>query len=288
MIDLVTIVFKEELDYLRTQAESVSLYVPVVNNIYVIVNDDDDVCTLINTAWWGQHSGRVKIIPYSTWKYKSNVLGWENQQLCKLLAARDAESSWSMSLDSKTWFVQTLDYNKLFDSMGRATMGTQKVVPVFQSSKEFVEKLFDVEMSSVIGPAGVPFMFHTDTVKSLFNEIDNFIEFFLTNVRYPNFLTEFYLYSGYVLRKCNSYETLYNKTHYYTCCNIADFDVPEFDQHFSRMSNEGRLLTASIHRRAYPLLSPEQLELWAGFLSKRKLNTVSNWRQKWHSSLTLP
>jgi hypothetical protein len=130
-------------------------------------------------------------------------------------------------------------------------------------------------MSQVVGPAGVPFMFHTATVQDMINSIDNFVDFFQTNVRYPNFVTEFHLYDGYVLSKFGNYEALYNETQYYTCCNVADFDVSQFDQLYKKMINDSNLLTASIHRRAYPLLSKEHLINWQQFLFQRKLNTLS-------------
>lgn len=288
MIDLITVVFSKELDYLRTQAESVSLYVPHVNNIYVIVNDFDTVADDIDAGWWQQHSDKVKVIPYSTWDYTSRVTGWENQQLCKLLAAGDAASTWSMALDAKTWFIQTLDYEKLFDQDRRPRVGVLDTVPVFESSKQFVEQYFSVDLPQVLGPAGVPFMFHTDTVRSMINSFGDFINFFQINVKHPHCVTEFYLYSAYVLSRYGTYDVLYNKTPYYGCRNIADFDVPNFNNHMLRIKFDDRLLTASIHRTAYPLLTPEQLEIWAGFLYSKHINTISTWRHKWHSTLILP
>lgn len=285
MIDLITVVFAEEIDYLRTQAESVSLYVPTVNNIYVVVNDDDCVCDRIDTAWWAQHADCVKIVPYSKWSYQTRVLGWENQQLLKLLAAGEASSSWSMVLDAKTWFIQPLDYTKLFDSQGRPNVGLQQTVPVFQSSKEFVEQYYNIVLDKVLGPAGVPFMFHTNSAHDMIAEFKDFIDFFQVHVRHPYFVTEFYLYSAYILSQYNTYETLYNKTQYYGCCNIADFDVPTFDEQFIRMQSDDRLLTVSIHRRAYPLLTDDQLTKWSQFLLSKQINTLSTWRDKWPSIL---
>jgi hypothetical protein len=288
MIDLVTVVFIEEIDYLRTQAESVSLYVPQVNNIYIVVNDDDSICNLIDTAWWQQHQNKVKVIPYSKWNYVTSVSGWDNQQLLKLLAASEAESKWCMALDAKTWFVQHLDYTKLFDSQGRPITGVDKPILAFQSSKEFVEQHYNISLSGILGPSGVPFMFHTDTVRNMIQEFDNFIDFFQTQVRAPHCVTEFYLYCAYILSNQGTYKQLYNNNSpYYHFCNVADFDVPQFDQHITHMQTDTRLLTASIHRRAYPLLTESQLKDWAAFLHSRHINTISNWRYKWHSNLTL-
>jgi len=289
MIDLVTIVFQQELDFLKIQARSIDLYIQQTDlgNIYVVVNDDDSVVDLIDSAWWGTHHAKVKVIPYSCWNYKSRINGWENQQLCKLLAAGSAEHDWSMSLDAKTWFVQTLDLTKLFDDQGRITAGTVPVFPVFDSSKEFLEKYYAISMPDIVGPQGVPFVFHTATVKQLLSSHSDFTEFFQTNVRYPHLITEFHLYSSFVLSRDKTYEHLYNKTQYYTCCNVADSDVDRFDHHYNRMLLDKKLLTASIHRRAYPLLTEEQLINWTQFLIQRGLNikVIPGDKQLWHSIL---
>ena len=290
MIDLVTIVFQEELNFLQVQAKSIELYTQLsdIGNIYVVVNDWDSVVDLIDISWWGTHQLKVKIVPYSHWNYVSRINGWENQQLCKLLAASEAESPWSISLDAKTWFVQPLDLTKLFDNQGRVTAGTVPVFSVFDSSRDFLQEYYNVSMPTVIGPQGVPFVFHTKTVKDLIDSYGDFIEFFQTNVRWPHLITEFHLYSSFVLSRHGTYEQLYNKTQYYTCCNISDSDVDNFDEHYNRMLTDKKLLTASIHRRAYKLMSPDQLIKWQQFLSQKRLNTEAILGDKqWHSNLTL-
>ena len=290
MIDLVTVVFQQELNFLKIQARSVELYIQPsdLGNIYVVVNDDDSVADLIDFTWWGINQTKVKVVPYSRWNYKSRINGWENQQLCKLLAAGDANSEWSMSLDAKTWFVQTLDVTKLFDDQGRVTAGTVPVFTVFDSSKEFLEEYYAITMPNIIGPQGVPFVFHTATVKELIASHTNFIDFFQTNVRYPHLITEFHLYSSFVLSSHKTYEKLYNKTQYYTCCNVADSDVNSFKNHYDRMLHDQKLLTASVHRRAYPLLTKQQVTKWQQFLIQRGLNTTAILGdEQWHSILTL-
>ena len=121
----------------------------------------------------------------------------------------------------------------------------------------------------------------------MISEIDDFIDFFQIHVRHPHFVTEFYLYSAYILHRHKTYSILYNKTQYYGCCNIADFDVPEFDQHFARMLTDTQILTVSIHRRSYPLITDDQYSKWSQFLLSKKINTISTWRPKCHSTLTL-
>jgi hypothetical protein len=274
MIDIITVVFRDELELLKIQARSLDLYADPkdVNTIYVIVNDNNDVVDLIDINWWTQHKN-IQVVPYTKWNYTSRINGWENQQLCKLLAASEAASSWSMVLDAKTWLIQTLDLSKLFGSDNRPMVGTQIVKDVFRSSQQFVEQYYHVSMPDIIGPAGVPFLFHTHTVKDMIDKFDNFIDFFQTNVIYPNLITEFYLYSGFIRSRDGTYEKLYNKTQYYSCCNVADTDISNFNQLYSQMLRDTKLLTASIHRRSYPLLKIEQLAKWHQFLLSKGLNT---------------
>jgi len=135
----------------------------------------------------------------------------------------------------------------------------------------FVENLYNTKLDLVLGPGGVPFMFHTATVQELVNSIDNFVEFFQTNVKYPNLVTEFHLYSGYVLHKFGSYEMLYNKTQYYQVVNIADYEATAFDVLFNTMSSKYNILTVSIHRRTYKDLSDSQIVQWIGFLKDKSV-----------------
>jgi hypothetical protein len=58
MIDIATVVFRDELPILKLQAQSIERYCQHIGirNIYVIVNDDDDTIHQIDAGWWVQHS----------------------------------------------------------------------------------------------------------------------------------------------------------------------------------------------------------------------------------------
>jgi hypothetical protein len=273
MIDLITVVFQAELPLLEIQARSISQYVNSqdINSITIVVNDTDDVADFVDPAWWGNNAERVQVIPYSRYQYTSRVNGWENQQLIKLLAASQAGSTWSMVLDAKTWFVRKLELSQLFDQLGRACTGRNGVYAEFAASQHFVETHCGVKLTEIIGPSGVPFMFHTGTVQSLVNSVKDFPDWFQTALRYPHLATEFYLYSGHVLKRYGTYNTLYNKTQHYDCVNIAHYQAGEFDQLLALAQNQSRVLTASIHRGAYPHLSQDQMQKWCSFLKDRHL-----------------
>ena len=275
MIDLITVVYREELHFLKIQARSIELYTRTqdIGNIYVVVNDADCVCDLIDPTWYGTHQAKVKIIPYSKWRQDPDHLnGWQSQQLCKLLAASEASSAWSMCLDAKTWFIRPLDLSKLFDAQQRVNSGIQSIHPLFTSSKQFLEYYYNISMPDVIGPAGPPFVFHNATARALVNSFGNFIEFFKTNVANTNAITEFHLYSSFVLTRDGTYEKLYTTTQYYNYHHLAEWELDRFDIMYHEWIHDDRALTASIHRKAYPLLSTKQLRRWQKFLAQKGLN----------------
>lgn len=267
VIDLITVVFEPELYLLELQARSISLYIDHtrIQNIYIVVNDDSHLCDSIDPQWWAENSGKVKIIHRSFFGDTSMLDGWSSQQLYKLCAANIAESQWSMCLDAKTWFVQPLDWNQLFDRDGRVKFSSFPTIPVFRSAQTAIEQYFNIQLPQVIGPGGVPFMFHTETVKDMVDYIPDFFNFFSSNVKTPTNITEFMLYSGYVIKKYQSYGDLYTGQQYYQVTNLADWQIDEFDAILQHMGSS-RNLTSSIQGRAYPHLSHQQLDQWLDFL----------------------
>lgn len=277
MIDLITIVFQQELYLLEIQARSIELYLESqrLNKIYVVVNDCDVVCDSINPAWWGVNSNKVVIVPRSHWGHVETLPGWESQQLYKLLAAEQAEAEWSMCLDAKTWFVQPLEWDKLFSENGKIHLKPMPVISVFSQAQQTVEHLFNIKLPTVVGPGGVPFMFRTETVKDMFVYLrdatdSNFLEFFAEYVLEPYKITEFMLYSGFVNLKHGSQAALYDAYQYYTVTNLADWQLSKFDDIVTSMGSS-KNLTASIQGRAYPHLSESQLDQWCDFLLDRQL-----------------
>lgn len=276
-IDFITVVFDKEIDYLYTQAKSISLYIDSdsIGTIFVIVNDDDNVCKKINVEWWGENRHKVNIIPRTRFGVCEVLHGWDSQQLYKLFGASLSANKWSICLDAKTWFVQKLDFDKIFDNDDRVNLHSHPTPLVFKPAEEFVENFYNIESKEVIGPGGVPFFFHTQTVNDLISDLENnhnttLLEFFSKNVMHPIFLTEFVLYSGFVKYKYGSHDELYSQKQYYLITNIADFQKHDFDKIFVQMQNPNNL-TASIHRSVYPYLTQKQLKTWVNFLHSKNL-----------------
>ena len=277
MIDIITVVFQPELYYLKVQARSIEQYIDSdkIGKIFVVVNDESSVCNLVDTDWWGINRNKVVVIDRKQFGVNECVPGWESQQYYKLACANIAESNWSMVLDAKTWFIQTLDFSKIFDPVGRVTFGIYPTLDAFKTAEESVEKYFNIESKEVIGPAGVPFFFNTSEMNSLYKYLidngTNMFDFFTTNVLYPMLLTEFMFYSAWIKFKYGTLEVLYSYDSPYMVTNIADFQMYEFDDLFYNNMQKRNNLTVSIHRKVYSALTDQQLNTWVNFLHSKNL-----------------
>lgn len=273
MIDLITVVFESELPILKLQAKSVDLYFESsqLGQVYVVVNDADHVIKQIDPAWWGQFADQVVIISRRTFSCAFSQNGWHSQQLLKLLAASVSYNEWSMVLDAKTLFVNPVVGTNLFDLKGRPRVGSLSIYPVFEPSRRIVEALFDhMNLDNQLGPGGVPFMLNNRMVRNMIVEIEKRTQTAFANwFSEQGMLTEFLLYSGYIIHKQGSYEILYDSLN---CniypCNLCHSEVASFERKFQNMT-EPNILTVSIHRNAWTQLSPDQQDQYRNFLESR-------------------
>lgn len=289
MIDLITVVYGQELPLIELQASSLDLYVlpQDINSITVIINDTVDVT--VNPVWYGKHIDKVNVIHYATLTSDAiTVSGWDSQQLFKLLAAANSTTDWSMVLDAKTMFVQQLDLTKFIN--GDKSYHTLMPVPnCFSNELSFVEEFYNINLNGMfIGPAGVPFMLHTATVKELINHIEQqnnitFSQFFQSYVSNPPRVTEFILYSGFVVYKYGSFDHIYiNIDPNYIFYNISDWETAYFDELVRAIqSNLSKILTISVHRRTWASISDTQRTRWLELLVDLKIiNNVENTKTK--------
>lgn len=277
MIDLATVVFRDELPVLKLQAQSVELYCQEIGikNIYVVVNDTPDLVKEIDPAWWGTLADRVTVLHRSVFSTEFVNNGWVSQQILKILAASVSYNTWTMVLDAKTIFVSPIE--KLFDSKGRACVGTDlDIFPVFEKSKQIANDLYRVNLTRQIGPGGVPYLFHNDTVRNMIVDTAN-----LTHHSFPGWfqqqgmLTEFILYSGYILYRYGSFSGLYADNNSLTVCNVCHSETGIFDQKFKQMQQNG-VSAVSVHRHAWSVLSDIQQKQYRDFLINRGITQAEH------------
>ena len=260
MIDIVTVVFREELPILRVQAESVDLYCQNIGlqTIYVVVNDDISIVKEIDPAWWGSLSKYVKIIHRDYFNCKFVEDGWVSQQVLKLLCSTLSQNEYTMILDAKTILIKSLELNYLFDKDKKITFGYFPIIEVFYPSRDIVNELFNINLINSAGPGGVPHIFNTKLIYNMINDItkltgENFAEWF----QMQGMLTEFILYSGYVLYCDGTLDLTYSNNTHYQVCNICHSEVVQFDTKLVEM-NHSNVLTVSIHRNCWSQLTNGQ------------------------------
>jgi hypothetical protein len=260
MIDLITVVFDEELETLKTQAQSIAVYGRNIDTIFVVINDDSGTGSQIDRTWWGIWQERVQVVNRQAFGRQWSDNGWLSQQVLKLMTATVSSNDWSMILDAKTFFVKPM---LEFDS--RPAVGELDIYPVFKPSQDIVNNLFGIELNKQLGPGGVPFIINTQAVRAMVAWIEDhvgqdFVEWFQAQ----GMLTEFMLYSGWIQYQGN---TLYNVSKSdIRPSNLCHSEVASFDRKFNEMQSSN---TVSIHRRAWPQLSQEQQTKYTDFLKSR-------------------
>lgn len=276
MIDFATVVFQEELELLKVQAKSINLYCKQepIDNIFVIINDTKDICDRVNLSWYRDLASKVRVLHCSELTNVTyDMHGWDSQQLLKLLISVKSLSKYCFVLDAKTWFVKD-SMHSLLSTKDLANCVLMKMFDHFAQSAVFLSKYFDNDINHIIGPGGVPFAFHTDTVRSLVSYIEhrenkNFDEWFKEKVQYPSSITEFTLYSAYIQTN-DLFQTIYSTKSNYNVINVADFQMNQIDQLMKEMHSKNTL-TTSLHRNVYKFLSESQFYNWCKFLSEKNL-----------------
>jgi len=274
MIDICTVVFEPELLYLKAQARSIELYCANIGirSILIMVNYERSVANKIDPAWWGSLRDRVTVIPRQAFSTNFPEHGWLGQQTLKLLGAAASYNTWCMVLDAKTIFVNPFELSTLMDAQLRPKTGISPIHPVFEDSGIRVSKLFGIDQKNVLGPAGVPFLFHSQSVRALIADVERRVQQSFPNwFHSQGMITEFILYTGF-LQSQEILDKLYNiNTQFINCNNLCHSEVSQFETKFRNMPNSH---TVSIHRGAWSQLSRDQQQRYRDFLHSRGIDVA--------------
>jgi hypothetical protein len=279
MIDIITVVFEPEISVLRAKAQSIALNCQHIGirNIYVVLNDVETVASQIDPAWWGPLANSVLLIPRTAFSTPFVENGWVSQQVLKLLAASISYNTYSMILDAKTVFVREIDPTHIVDSAGRIQTGRLPIYPVFEPSKQIVNKLFDIDLQQQIGPGGVPFIVHNDTVRMMIAEIT-----LRTRTPFPTWfqqqgmVTEFILYSGFVKFLCGNLEVMYDRQNKLGgIVNVSHDETVHWLTKINQMNNRNTL-TVSVHRGAWQKLTAHQRLEYRDLLLQRGIEAAQD------------
>jgi hypothetical protein len=285
MIDLVTVVFRDELEILKIQAQSIDLYCGNlgVRSIYVVVNDEDSVATAVDPVWWGKLKSSVRIVPRSTFSTQYIEDGWISQQILKILGSSMSYNTWSLILDAKTILVAPVDPNRLVNKDGRMVWSAWPIQSEFVDSQQITNKLFNINLTHCLEPGGVPFLFHNNSIRSMIAEISTRVnQDFPVWFQQQKLLTEFILYSGYLEYVHSSLNKIcsipYDKKPY-DACNICHSDLEHIDRKLNQMLvYDPNLLSVSVHRHAWDKFDNKQKELYRTVLINKHITQAANIR----------
>ena len=279
MFDILSVVFRDELPVLRVQAQSINLYCRDIGikNIFVVVNDTDDVAKEIDANWYGDLSNCVKIIPRSKLGSHFHDDGWMSQQYLKLKGSTLSNNTWVMVLDAKSIIVKKLYLNKFFDIFGRIKAGWQKLPPGSHNIEKNVNQLFNIKLHGDTGQ--IPYLFRVDLVTDLIKHVE-----LKTNTPFDIWfktfqschITESALYTGYVQSR---YTALwkYSRAKRYVrsvCIGRSHNDI--VNTLFDKELFKNCYYVVMIHRHVWDNLNIEQKEKYKKFLISRGLSSVEN------------
>jgi len=277
MLDIITVVFQDELEILQVQAQSMDLYCQGMDlqTIFVIVNDEDHVADQIDIAWWGNLQSQVQIIPRSYFKCQFIPNGWVSQQVLKLLTSALSDNTWSMVLDAKTLVSDHVTADIFVANPDQLMLGIDPVIEVFAPAAKLAGDLFGITVTHVAQPAGVPFIFRNQDVRQMIEEIermthDNFAEWF----QRQGMLTEFVLYTAFIQYKYQDLKQVYlgrNRTK--LCNNICHSELNIFDIKLQQ-ARDRRPLTIGVHRNAWRQLTGQQKQSYRDYLESVGLDTA--------------
>jgi len=279
MIDIVTVVFEPEILVLRAQAQSLALYGQRlgIRNIYVVLNDTETIAAQIDPAWWGPLANSVLVIPRTAFSTPFVENGWVSQQVLKLLTASMSYNTYSMIMDAKTVLVRELDPEEFISNTGQIYTGLLDIYPVFETSRQIVNKLFDIDLNQQVGPGGVPCIVHNDTVRMMIAEVTSRTQqSFPTWFQQQGMLTEFILYSGFVKFLCGELTVLHGTDNRMgTPCNVSHDEVGAWDHKFEQMSHQDTV-TVSIHRGAWANLDSQQQQQYRDLLINHGIEAAAD------------
>jgi len=279
MIDIVTVVFEQEIPVLRAQAQSIALNCQRigVRNIYVVLNDAETIAAQIDPAWWGPLANNVLVIPRTAFSTAFVENGWVSQQVLKLMTAAMSYNTYSMILDAKTLFVRELDPATVIDSAGRIHTGRCPIYPVFDPSRKIVEQLFDIELPDQLGPGGVPFIVHNDTVRMMIAETTlRTKQSFPTWFQQQGRVTEFILYAGFVKFLCGDLSVLYDEHNGLGhVVNVSHDETDSWLIKISQMAHKDAI-TVSVHRGAWAKLTAQQRQEYRDLLLQHGIQAAAD------------
>jgi hypothetical protein len=145
---------------------------------------------------------------------------------------------------------------------------------VFEPSQQIVNQLFGIALTKQLGPGGVPFIINTTEVRGMVTWIEehtkqDFVEWFQDQ----GMVTEFILYVGYCMYLYGTLDNVYSQTYPYRVINLCHSETGIIPNKLCDMT-QNDVLTVSIHRHAWTVMTAEQRDTYKKFLISRDIKAA--------------
>jgi len=282
-LDVVTVVFNDELRLLKLQARSMGRYLDptLVGSIYVIVNDRRPA---VVRAFFLEHIlpeyGSLKhkvrfLLHDDVWQTRNRRFGWQSQQALKLIAARQVKADSYLILDAKNHFVRPVQSDAFFAPDGRLRSHLYLMVPKFQQAFAAACDLFGLpgDHNGPCLPTTTPFLADRQLVTDMLQTIEArvgqpFEHYFMqAKGRY----TEFSLYSAFHLLSRGGFEATYERRNCPTATLFRGIRAKpdRVLDVLSRLEDDEEAYCMGVHREILKVSDPTVLNLvkgaWARF-----------------------
>lgn len=216
-LTFVTITYRAEDTLQLLQARSLALYARPEDVASVIVVDNGAPEMSRRTrkrllAAYGPLAERVQIVPRSALGADTGSSGWMSQQVMKLAVHDRVTTPTYVLLDAKNHLIRPVTVGDFLAADGRARTGFQSYRhhPLLPRVEKVLAYLgLDPATADRFPPTSTPFVMHTDVVAALIADIEASAGRPFTEEFVAADLTEFPLYSGWLLRRDGDFEATY-------------------------------------------------------------------------------
>jgi hypothetical protein len=270
----VTVVFEEELTLLWLQARSAAVFLPpeTVGAIIVIDNTRKGIPAKTRVSVlsaYGDLADRVTILRPNDICSVPSATGWRTQQILKLMVADRVTTDRYVTLDAKNHFVNNVDLDYFVADDGRARVNVYGYVshPLrvnLERVLHYVE-LDPAEYVDRFTATVTPFVLDVSTVQRMVADIEKRSGRTFAKEFVEQDLTEFFLYSGWVLSRGETLDGAFDCTQPACATVWPKAANPEGVSAAITASDERRTPVFSVHRRALAVLDPSSAKVLADF-----------------------
>ncbi|MEW1835206.1 DUF6492 family protein [Microbacterium sp. NPDC079995] len=209
-LTFVTVVFEAEVPLLELQARSMSRYLDPASVKDIVILDN---CVLGLSGRsrrrllreYGALQSRVRFVRTSELIDPGATGGWRSQQAAKLAIARRVQTTHYVVLDAKNHFTRAASASEFVDTAGRA-FGRSHPYTSHPLRGSLVWTLTYLGAGASLAeqalgafpPTATPFVFDTDTVRALMDDIERRSGLAFADEFERRKLLEFFLYAGWV------------------------------------------------------------------------------------------